>query len=265
MIAGLGGHLMSIHADAMAVRANLGAMASAPPTSRLNYCPSARFQKDLMMLRIPLFLRFMIIPAMFLSAPSKATAEGAYIKALGGLSVMQPDTARRGAMAPVGADFDSGFATGAAVGYAFTSNLAMELEFMYRTADLAKFDNPILGTVGDYASATVTAHALYTFDGWYTGAMGTCRPFIGVGLGTVEEVDFDLAAGISNQEYEASGDILWQVRAGADWAFAKDWSLTAELRYLDMGTPSLKSKSGGQNLVAGYSTIDLLVGLTYRF
>jgi outer membrane protein W len=197
--------------------------------------------------------------------PHSAAAEGLYGKALGGLSLLQDDAARRGSAPRTDANYDSGISTGAAVGYTLTPNFAAELEFMYRTADLGSFGSPGLGTAGDYASAIVSAHVIYTFDGWYTGATGTCRPFVGIGLGVVEEVDFDVKGGTAPQEYEASGDLVWQVRAGADWAFAKEWSLTAEVRYLDMNTPDLKAKSGGANLKAGYSAVDLLVGLAYRF
>ncbi len=218
------------------------------------------------MLYSPVLLRSALLAAAaILLVPHGAAAEGLYVKALGGLSLLQDDTARRGSAPATDADYDSGFATGAAVGYALTPNFGTELEFMYRTADLGSFDNPSLGTAGDYASAILTAHAVYTFDGWYTGATGTCRPFIGIGLGVVEEVDFDLKGGTAPQEYEASGDLVWQVRAGADWAFAKDWSLTAEVRYLDMNTPDLKAASSGPDLKANYGTVDLLVGLTYRF
>ena len=210
-------------------------------------------------------LRPAILAAAVLLAPQGAAAEGLYVRALGGLSLLQDDTARLGTASRTDARYDGSFATGAALGYALTDNIAAEVEFMYRTADLGSFDIPTLGRSGDFASAILSAHAVYTFDGWYTGADSTCRPFIGLGLGVVEEVDFDLAGGTIAQAYQSSGDLVWQVRAGADWAFAENWSLTGEVRYLDMGTPSLEAKTSGPDLKAGYSTVDVLLGLTYRF
>ncbi len=216
-----------------------------------------------------MFTRFPVYAVAFLSLatllPGAAQAEGLYLKALGGLSSLQDASAQRQGVISTQGSYKTGFAAGSAVGYGLTPNFSTELEFLVRKSKLDKFDAAQLGTSGDYASVIVSLNALYTFDGWSTGANSRYRPFVGFGLGLVDETDFDVKGGTAPQEYEAFSELAWQARAGVDWEVNKDWSLTAELRYLDAGTPSLEAQRSGPDLKAGYSTVDLLVGVTYRF
>lgn len=200
------------------------------------------------------------------AAPSAAQGwtEGLYIRLFGGGSFLLDDTATLSNGRSGSVSFDPGFAWGGALGYEITRNISAELELIYRSAVVSSFGNPALGTGGDYASLAVMANVTYQLDGWKVGLGQRLRPFAGVGLGVIEEVDFDLQGGTSPGEFSDSGRLAFQVRGGLNWELTRNWIASTEVRYFNAGTPKLGGPAG-RTLEAGYQSIDVLLGLAYRF
>jgi opacity protein-like surface antigen len=204
----------------------------------------------------------------FSAAPRGAAAQGwsdgLYLSLLGGGSFLTGDKVEREGGPSSDVDFGAGFAAGLAIGYDFTPNISAELDYMYRSADADGFGAGFAQS-GDFASVIISANLLYRFDGWETPVGERLRPFVGAGVGVVQEVDFDLEGGAQAGEYSDSGGLAWQLRGGAEWVLDPRWSLGAELRYVSAGTAEMERTGGGAKLKADYDAIDALLGLTLRF
>lgn len=200
------------------------------------------------------------------AAPSAAQSwtDGIYIRLFGGGSFLRDDTATLSGTGSGSVSFDPGFAWGGAFGYEVTRNISAELELAYRSGNVSSFGNPALGTGGDYASLAVMANVTYQLDGWTVGLGHRLRPFAGVGLGVIEEIDFDLTGGAGPREFSDSGRLALQVRGGLNWELTRNWVVSSEVRYFSAGTPKL-SGQGGRTLEAGYASVDVILGLAYRF
>jgi len=199
------------------------------------------------------------------SSQAQDWSDGLYLKAVGGLSFTQDDTADRGTAGRSSVDFETGIAAGSAIGYEITDNVSAELEFIYRSADVDRFGNAGFGTGDDFSSTVVTLNALYQMDGWDIGVGKRLRPFAGIGLGVTQEVDLDILSGSAAGDFEGSGDFVYQLRAGANFEVTDAWILSSELRYMDAGSVSLSRDSSGPDLEIDYQTVDLLFGIAYRF
>jgi opacity protein-like surface antigen len=64
--------------------------------------------------------------------------------------------------------------------------------------------------------------------------------------------------------YSRNNRFAWQVRGGLNWELSRNWILSSEVRYFGVGTPTLNGPAG-RTLEAGYNTVDVMFGLTYRF
>ncbi len=188
------------------------------------------------------------------AGPAAAQEAGYYAKVFGGLSALQGDDATLdGTTAPVA--YDSGALYGGAFGYDYGDRpFRAELEFAYRSGDAVTF-----GGSGDYASTTLMLNGFYVFQ-----TAGAFRPYVGLGLGYVTEIDFDITGGAEAGEYSDRGLLAWQAMIGTDYALSDSLSLFGEARFFRAEAPSLAGP-GGASLSADYDTIDLVAGLTLRF
>ena len=160
---------------------------------------------------------------------------------IGGVTVAQPKL-----------DFDTGYVLGAALGYDYTSNFALELEYAYRNAGASGDFS------GDASSNAFMLNALYKFNPM--GASGQIQPYIGGGLGVANlDVHEDNLG-----SFKTNGDFAYQAIAGVSYQFNPSWSLLGEVRWFAIDTSRL---DGPQNtsLDTDFSTFDLLVGASYRF
>jgi opacity protein-like surface antigen len=190
----------------------------------------------------------------FLSQTMSATAQdaGFYARAFAGASGLQGDSVSVGG-AGLPLSYDTGAIYGGAFGYDYGDRpFRAELEFAYRTGDATG------AVAGDYASTTFMLNGLYEFGGG-----GAFQPYVGLGLGYVTEIDFDVTAGPIG-EYSDRGLLAGQVILGADYALSDRLSLFGEARYFATESPNLLS-AGGATLSADYDTIDLLAGVALRF
>lgn len=196
------------------------------------------------------------LPLLTVSA-SGGWAEGYYLKAFGGISYLSDtDITISGAGTDPDVSFDSGFAAGAAVGYAFSGlPVSAELEWTYRSGDSKT------GTTsgGDFASTSLMLNGI-----WSSSQTGRFSPYLGAGLGFLTEIDFDVLSGSAAGEYSDRGGFAFQVFGGVSYAVTERVSAYTELRYFDAGSVDLEGP-GGATLQADYSALDVLAGVSFSF
>ncbi len=183
---------------------------------------------------------------------SPAFADGFYLKAFGGTSMLSDTDVTFGATLEPDVGFGGGTLAGGAVGYSYAdSPLSAELEFAYRSGDSET------GVVsgGDFASTSLMLNGFWSF-----GQSGRVSPYAGAGLGYVTEIDFDVPG---SGEFSERGGLAWQVFGGVSYAVSERVSVFGELRYFDAGSRDLEG--AGASLSADYSTIDVLAGVTFSF
>lgn len=190
--------------------------------------------------------------------PVAALADGNfYLKAFGGASALGADALALDGTASA-LDLDTGAILGGAVGYDYANSpWSAEIEFTYRTADASPAAS--VGTGGDFASTALMLNGFYTFDG--TGAF---TPYVGLGLGVLSEVDFDVDTGAAAGEYNDTGPFAVQAMLGARYAVSARVSLYGELRYLSAGSQTLEGPAGS-TLEVDYDSFDALFGLSLQF
>lgn len=109
---------------------------------------------------------------------------------------------------------------------------------------------------GDYASVAVTGNAIYSFT-----TSGAWRPYVGAGLGFLQEIDADLQPAIG--EVNDRGAFAYQVLGGVGYRLSDAIELTLEGRYL--GTSGVELEGGGQSFEADYDHMGVLFGLRWQF
>jgi outer membrane protein W len=160
------------------------------------------------------------------------------------------------------ASFGNGFGFGGAVGWRYGNGWATEVAWDYRRHDLERWRG-VAGTLasdGDYASNALFVNAYRRFPsaGW--------TPYLGAGLGWVQEIDFDLGTASDENSHSAKGRAAWQLIAGAERALGPRWSVFGDVRYMNAGSPTLKSEAMATELRnARYAPWSLHLGARIRF
>lgn len=158
-------------------------------------------------------------------------------------------------------ELGNGFNAGLGVGYHYTDQIAIELFWEYRSnesettiADGTQF------TEGNYASNVFFLNGHYYFQ-----SDSNWRPYLGAGLGWIQEIDIDLESNGVELSYSGDGDITYQAFAGIDYQLNPSISINAELRYQTLSSVDL-SEEGGEGSFSGlqYNPITLQLGLTWR-
>lgn len=189
---------------------------------------------------------------------------GLYISAYGGSSSLASTslTESRTSLSTLtgNGSFGSGSGLGGAFGYRYGNGWAAELAWDYRSHDIKRIGGTPVD--GDFASTTAFINGYYRFE-----KLGIVRPFVGVGLGYVTEMDIDLNRNGSEQEYSRRGGVAIQAIVGGEMELSEQWSLSADLRRSEMGSGSFKSSSAGSTLSGKpkYQPTSVNLGLTYRF
>ncbi|MCB1370421.1 MAG: porin family protein [Rhodobacteraceae bacterium] len=149
-------------------------------------------------------------------------------------------------------DYDTGYVLGVAVGYNYTPNIGVELEYGFRQADLK-------GQVsGDTRSNAVMVNAIYRLDGM--GADGAFQPYFGAGIGGA---NIDLQTE-DNGSFDNYGLFAWQLIGGVGYRISPDWTLMGEARWYSVNSGSLDG-ADGFSLDSGFESFDLLLGAAYSF
>jgi opacity protein-like surface antigen len=197
------------------------------------------------------------------TSPARADEPRYYVEAIAGLTSLSDDTADvdiREGEGKADLEFDSGFAAGAAFGWEATENVRIEGEYIYKTNGLSKATLPDGSTVGegDFSSVTLSANGYYLFG----DRESTFRPFVGAGIGWLQEVDIDFEEDGEELSWETN-DLGWQAMAGLAWRPSETWSFEVEARWFSAS--DVEMEKGDETVTATYDPITLNVSAAYRF
>ncbi len=207
-------------------------------------------------------MRPYLIPALVLCTYAQHSAAqdvgGYYAKAFGGISALQGDSFTFGATTS-SLNYDSGVSFGGAFGYDYAdSSFRAEVEFNYRSGDAIEIPLNI-GSEGDFASTSLMLNGYYVFE-----TASKWRPYVGVGLGFLTEVDFDIDGAAGDVEFSDRGSVAAQVMLGVEYPVSDRFSVFGEARYFTAGSVTLEGE-GGSTLDADYDTFDFNFGGVLRF
>lgn len=211
--------------------------------------------KSLLLTSIPLLI---CLPAV---AQEKA---GLYLSAYGGSSTLGSTniSESRPALPTISgkADFGSGKGLGGAFGYRYGNGWAAEVAWDYRGHDVKRIGNTPV--TGDFASTVLFVNGYYRFQ-----KIGSVRPFVGLGLGLVTEMDIDISRGAASQEYSRRGGLATQAILGGEVDLSDRWSLSADVRLSRMSSGTFKAANLGTSIDGKpkYQPTSLNFGLTYKF
>ena len=207
----------------------------------------------------------------FIYKPAFADDTGKwFVKLYGGTSTLSDQSIEQTGVPDVTAGAtgkiknDSGFMAGGSVGYNYNNNLSVEIAWDYRSNDSkTNFSDGIRFNDGDFASNIFFVNGRYTLD---PIAQTNLRPYIGGGLGYVEEIDVDLKSGGVERSYSKNSEMAYQFMAGATYPLTEKIDLDAGLRYVRVDNIKLKRESGsGELRNVDYDPLSLAVGLSYKF
>jgi outer membrane protein W len=217
---------------------------------------------------------FLLLSAMTFATSLSSTAfadDGGkwYGKLYGGASVLGDQTIKQTGVAAGGAtgknENDGGFLAGGAVGYHYSNNLSAELAWDYITNDATnRFSDGTNFNDGDFSSSIFFLNGRYTFD----PVMQTkFRPYLGAGIGYVEEIDMDLKnTGGAETSYSQDGEFAYQLMAGASYPVTERIDLDAGVRYVRVDSINLKRESGtGELRNVDYDPLLFTIGASYKF
>jgi opacity protein-like surface antigen len=200
-------------------------------------------------------------------AAESDVSKGLYVEIFGGASTLGDQnfdfTPTAGAKANGRLDVGGGWLGGAAVGYQVNENIRVEAEIIYtRNSVKGASAAGLTGTNdGDYASLVLMGNALWDVARYETD-FALFKPYVGVGLGMVEEVDADLKGGVRS-EFSQSGKLAYQFRAGVRWRYESGVTAGLGLRYLKADKPSLKGPRG--RIDAGYDPLSFTGSVGWSF
>ncbi|MEO1083217.1 MAG: OmpW family outer membrane protein [Acidobacteriota bacterium] len=210
-------------------------------------------------------IAFVLASTVILGTAPTADAAEKYVKLVAGFGdlddggTLEVDDPRFSSTAD--ASYDLGIRSGLAFGWRFDDRFALELEYLYSTNDFdaAVFSDGQRFEDGNYASVVISANA-YTF--FRRGE--SVRPYVGAGLGWVQEVDVDFERGDEEISFQTD-DFGFQAMAGLLWDVNDRWSLDLQARYLVVDGLEMEAEEGAGTVVADYRPLSLFVGLGYRF
>ncbi len=161
------------------------------------------------------------------------------------------------------ASYDSGFATGIGFGYDYGNGWRNEVDFEYRTNEYSRvsLDNSNDLSGGDFSSAILYLHGIYQFK---PSAMSV-TPYVGLGLGWVQEIDFDASADGVTRSYSDSGDLAYRLLAGIEHAITEQWHFQAQVNYTQLTGLKLKEEGGLGTATSDYSVWGVGLGLVFKF
>ena len=162
------------------------------------------------------------------------------------------------------AKFDTGFGFGGDLGFRYGNGWAAEVEWNYRRHDLKSLSGSTSAvTDGDFASNIIFVNGLRRFPGVSQG----WTPYIGAGVGWVQEIDFDLNSGGTERAWSKQGKVGLQLIAGAEIPMTKEWRLTADVRMLRLGSTELPAEEGvtGRLSKPDYNPVSVQIGLRRMF
>lgn len=215
-----------------------------------------------------MFCLRLILFAGLIGISAMATASdqfGWYIKPYGGLSQLSDTSGKRSDVPPQDVDVgvDAGFVAGLGVGYRYNNRWSTEVAWEYRTNDSETvFQDGTVFDDGNYASNSFYINGYYHFQ-----SRGRWQPYVGLGVGWIQEVDIDLEGNGPELSYSDDGDVAWQAMAGVAYRWSERWSVAAEVRYLQLSDTELSGEGAAPGNLDGldYDPVSVTISAVYRF
>lgn len=163
------------------------------------------------------------------------------------------------------ASFKTGMGLGGDLGYRYGNGWAAEIEWNWRRHDPSTLRraSTTLASEGDFASNIIFVNALRRF----IGQRGGWTPYLGAGIGWVQEIDLDLNTGATDRAWSRQGRFGVQLIGGAEIPLSASWRLTADVRLLRVGGVELPAEEGATGRLAQprYNPVSAQVGLRRVF
>jgi opacity protein-like surface antigen len=191
--------------------------------------------------------------------------QGPYARLMGGLNfALDSDfDGNNPSSFPSGeASLDTGGVVGVAAGYRFNRNFAADLDYLYRSNDIEKIKGTGGATIadgGDLASVAIMANGYYYFD-----FAESWSPYIGLGVGFLQEVDSDVQLTGRNSQKDLEDQVFaWQAIVGAELPIDQNWRFYGEGRFMSAPSPDLSNNNGSYSV--DYNNLSLILGIGYQF
>ncbi len=208
-------------------------------------------------------IRGAVVMSLGLMMPLAGVADdtGWFVKPYGGYSGLS-DTSGSLNGEVVDVSLDGGFAAGMGVGYRYNQRWSAEVAWEYRSNESETEVGPLTYGDGNYASNIFFVNGYRHFE-----PRGRFQPYVGVGLGWVQEIDIDLEGRGPEISYSGDGDVVFQVMAGADYLISEAWEISAEIRYANLTDVDLEGEGAAAGEIEGldYEPITFNLGVVYRF
>ena len=163
------------------------------------------------------------------------------------------------------ARFGTGLGLGGDIGFRYGNGWASELEWNWRRHDLESLNRggSLIASNGDFASNIFFVNGLRRF----IGQPGRWTPYVGAGLGWVQEIDFDINSGGTERAWSKKGKVAVQLIGGTEIPLSDAWRLTADVRLLRVGNVQLPAEEGvtGRLIQPRYNPVSVQVGLRRSF
>lgn len=214
-------------------------------------------------------MKNLIIIGMVACLPLQGLAEdeGWYLKAHGGysqLSDIDTDTAGiAGDQVATAISTNGGFTAGAGIGFRWTQNWALELAWEYRSNET----ETALADAAQFPDGNLASNAVYLNGYYHFRPTGKWVPYVGAGLGWIQEIDIDLEGSGPEQSYSGDGDTGYQVFAGANYHMTSQWYLQGELRYSRFSNIDLEGEGGSRGSFESidYDPLTVQLAVIYQF
>jgi opacity protein-like surface antigen len=202
------------------------------------------------------------------SAKAATIWDGMYLEVIGGFHGLSSGDVKQAGATSEGS-YDGGFLAGMAIGKELTPAWSLELEWFYRSNEVDSLNGGVFGGVkdGDFASTNLMLNAIYTFSRESSGEgfFDNISPYVGLGIGGVQELDIDMTVLGVDQEYSDNWVPSAQIIVGATYPINESFSAFGELRYHFSGSSTLEAETGGLEVDAAYNGYSALFGIRYSF
>lgn len=148
-----------------------------------------------------------------------------YVKPYAGISYMN-DVSGQNAASPVSVELDNGMVLGGAFGYRYNPHWAAEIAWEYRSNKSETTVGALRYPEGNYASNIFFINGLYHFN-----PLANWQPYVGVGIGWMQEIDIDLELNGVEQSYSNSGALTYQGFIGLEYQWSPAWTVFTEFRH----------------------------------
>ena len=208
---------------------------------------------------------FLAIAAAAIMVPCVARADDAsrgWYVGLAGIGSFQTDADSKVGGVRDSIKSDAGWGVSGDTGYNWGNGVRTEAEVAFRTSGVDKVTGTGSSATlngGDVSNTNIMVNGLYDFN---TGTRFT--PYVGIGIGAAFVNGDDIRTVNTRTLNDDDVKFAFQGIAGASVALDKNWSVTADYRYLR--TPNIEYKSNvGDTAATENASHNILVGVRYSF